>query len=159
MSDDYQYIDVNAEEWENTPRALREALDKAQKALKAEKQATAELRTQQASTALSDVLTGFKNPERVKRDLLSDKIDPLDKSAVEEWLKENGDDYARGEAAPVETPDPDGNEQLAGEYAGMQLGDDYRPAGDMTKLQAAQAKITPDMTGDQVAALLRAEGL
>lgn len=158
MSDDYQYIDVNAEEWENTPRALREALDKAQKALKAEKQATATLRSEQASTALSDVLTGFKNPERVKRDLLGDKIDPLDKSAVEKWLSENGDDYAKGSEAPVETPPP-ADQQQAADYAAMQLGDGYRPAADLEKLEAVKAKITPDMDGAAVAKLYAAEGI
>ena len=44
--------------------------------------------------ALGDVLAGFKNPERVKRDLLSDGIDPLNREVVEKWLGENGDDYA-----------------------------------------------------------------
>jgi hypothetical protein len=158
MSDDYQYIDVNDEQFEGTPRALREALDKAQKALKAEKQATAELRTHQASTALSDVLTGFRNPEKVKTDLLRDKIDPLDKTAVEKWLGENGEDYAKGTAAPV-TPESQEQERLAGEYAGLQLGDEYRPAADLTKLDAVVAKITPDMDGAAVAKLYQEAGI
>lgn len=103
MSDDYKYIDVDDEQWDGTPRALREALDKAQKALKERDRQITEFRDQQAASALSDVLAGFKNPERVKRDLLAEKVNPLDNEAVTKWLEANADDYARAQA-PAETP-------------------------------------------------------
>lgn len=105
MTDNYEYIDVNDEQWDGTPRALRDALDKAQKALKTERQATAELRNQTASTALSGVLAGFKNPERVKTAILGDKVDPLNSEAVTAWLESNGDDYAKGTPADPSTDD------------------------------------------------------
>src|SRR5690242_15902835 len=101
MSDDFQYIDVNDEQWDGTPRALREALDKAQKALKAEKTATAELRGQAAGAALSGVLAGFKNPSKVQSDILAAKVDPLNSEAVTKWLETNGDDYARATETPA----------------------------------------------------------
>lgn len=115
MTDNFEYIDVNDERWEGTPRDLRNALDKAQKALKAANQTIAGFQTERAESALSGVLTGFKNPTRVKKDLLADNIDPLDNGAVEKWLSEFGDDYARAteEPTPPEQDQPSGDERQA----------------------------------------------
>ncbi len=99
---DIQHINVDDEQWDGTPRALREHVDKLQKALKERDQQISGLREQQTASALSDVLAGFKNPERVKRDLLGDKVDPLSSEAVSEWLKSNADDYARTTETPAD---------------------------------------------------------
>lgn len=112
MSDDIQHIDVDADEWQGTPRALREQVDKLQKALKTANQKITGFESERVETALSGVLTGYRNPGKVKADILRDKVDPLDDEAVAKWLKDNGDDYARDEQAPVdpssaeEQPDP-----------------------------------------------------
>ena len=121
MSDAIQHIDVDSEEFENTPKALRDHVKKLQQALTSSTQTIAEYRERETAQALNGVLTGFKNPERVKRDLLSDKVDPLDNEAVTKWLEANGGDYARGEANP--DPAPDGEQpDPAAAYQPLQLG-------------------------------------
>jgi len=102
---DIQHINVDDEQWDGTPRALREHVDKLQRALNELKTERDQLRGQFTETALGNVLAGFKNPQRVKAALLGDKIDPLDTEAVNKWLSENGDDYARatGTAEPPAT--------------------------------------------------------
>lgn len=158
MSDDYQYIDVNDEQWEGTPRELRQALDKAQQKLREATKQVATFEAERATNALSGVLTGFKNPERVKTALLGDKVDPLDNEAVTKWLETNGDDYAKAEASPTPVPG-EGEENLADDYAALQLGGAYQPAGDIGKLEAANAEITPDMDGAAVAEVYRKHGV
>ena len=138
MSDEYKYIDVDDEQWDGTPRALREALDKAQKALRTRDQQITEIRDQQAASVLSDVLAGFKNPERVKRDLLAEKVNPLDNEAVTKWLESNADDYARAQA-PAETPVESTDEAVAVP--------DYR------RLNAPAEVGTPVNSGDKAAIL------
>lgn len=102
---DIQHIDVDSEEFEGTPRALREHVKKLQKALTDVSAERDGFRNQINESALGDVLAGFNNPERVKRDLLSDKVDPLDTEAVNKWLADNGNDYAKAQAPadPQET--------------------------------------------------------
>lgn len=104
-------IDVDSEEWENTPKALRDQVKKLQKANGELTQTITEFRTEKVETALTGVLAGFKNPGRVKSDLLSDGVDPLDTEAVATWLGTNGDDYARGENAAT-APEGDQQEDL-----------------------------------------------
>lgn len=158
MSDDYQYIDVNDEQWEGTPRELRQALDKAQNKLREVTKQVATFEAERASNALSGVLTGYKNPDRVKAAILGDKVDPLDNEAVTKWLEANGDDYAKGQADPDPVPN-EGEEDLADQYEALQLGGAYRPAADIGKLQAANAEITPDMDGAAVAAVYAKHGI
>lgn len=160
MSDATKYIDVDDEQYEDAPKALRDAY----KALhKAHEKAVTErdgARTQLASKAISDVLDdkGFKNPKRVERDLLADGIDPLDNSAVETWLTTNGEDYARSETPPSEELPPEQTpEQLALQkgYESLAGGDELRTPADMSKFDLAKAEITPDMTGAQVLEVYR----
>lgn len=100
---DIQHIDVDSDEFEGTPRALRDHVKRLQKALTEKDQVISGFQSERADTALADVLAGFRNPKRVKSDLLSDGIDPLDSEAVKTWMESNGDDYARGEA-PADPP-------------------------------------------------------
>lgn len=142
MSDELQHINVDDEQWDGTPRALREHVDKLQKALKVAGQTITGFETERASTALSGVLTGYKNPERVKSDILRDKVDPLDSEAVTKWLEGNGDDYARASADPAlddQEGDPDSERAAARERlnAFQQFG---RPG---TADPAALVKSTP----------------
>lgn len=154
MTDDIQHIDIDAAEFDGTPRALREHVKKLQDANKALSSERDTYRGQATAAALGDVLAGYKNPERVKRDLLSDSIDPLDGEAVKKWLGENGDDYARGDGAPA----PAVPSEEAAAHQRLQQTELNSPA-DMTRLEAAQAEITPDMDGAAIKAVYRKHGL
>ena len=151
---DIQDIDVDAPEFDGTPKALRDHVKRVQEALKATTAERDTYRTQATSSALGDVLAGFKNPERVKRDLLSDSIDPLNREAVEKWLGENGDDYAKGDSgtAPAVTSED------AAAHQRLQQTDLTSPA-DMTKFDAASAEITPEMSGQEIRAVYQKHGL
>lgn len=167
---DIKHIDIDSDEFEDAPRALREYA----KALKRELQTVTTdrdaVRKKLTDKALTDVLgdKGFKNPKRVEAALLADKIDPLDKSAVDAWLTENGDDYARTETAgtqSTESTDPpvkaETPEQQAQREAYERLADvdGQRMAADMTKLQLAMSEITPEMDGDAVKAIYAKHGI
>lgn len=162
MSDDIKHIDVESEEFEDAPKALRDYVKKLQTQNRNLRTERDDARGQFAARAVADVLDGkgFKNPERVKRDILADGIDPADKAAVEGWLSENSDDYARAEAAPLEeTP---GEPAPATVPAEVQLG--YQnlqvpgtPAS--ANVKAVFDQITPDMDGKAVAALFKQHGI
>jgi hypothetical protein len=154
MTDDIQHIDIDAPEFDGSPRALREHVAKLQQAHKALLQERDTYKGQATAAALGDVLAGYKNPERVKRDLLSDSIDPLNREAVEKWLGENGDDYARGDGAPA----PAAPSEDAAAHQRLQETNLTSPA-DMTAFEAAKAEITPDMSGAEVKAVYRKHGL
>ena len=151
---DIQYIDVDAPEFDGSPKALRDHVAKLQDALKATTTERDTYKGQATSAALGDVLAGYKNPERVKRDLLSDSIDPLNREAVEKWLGENGDDYAKGAGTPAQAV----TDEDAAAHQRLQQTELASPA-DMTKFDAAKAEITADMSGDQIAAVYRKHGL
>lgn len=168
---DIKHIDIDSDEFEDAPRALREYA----KALKRELQTVTTDRDAVRKTlterALTDVLgdKGFKNPKRVEAALLSDKIDPLDKSAVDAWLADNGDDYARTETAgttstestepsaqSVETPEQQAQREAYERLADV---DGQRMAADMSKLQLAMSEITPEMDGEAVKAIYAKHGI
>ena len=169
MTDAIKYIDVDDEQFEDAPKALRDAY----KALaRQHKEATAEvgqLRQTVASHALGDVLgnAGFKNPKRVEQDILRDGIDATDKTAVEAWLAANGDDYAKATGAPAEpnpvteqpAPTPEQQAQAAA-FQQMQAAQAslHQPA-DLSKWELVQSEITPDMNGEQVLALYAKHGI
>ena len=160
MTDNIQHLDLDSDEYYDAPKALRQYAEKLKKALDSTTKELATARGQVAAQAIGEVLSGqgFKNPKRVEKDLLADGVDPLDKSAVEGWLAEFGDDYAKGAAAPAsETPSvPD--EEVAAHQA-LNLGAEFRQPADMTKVEAAVAELPTDATPDQVIAHFRAKGL
>lgn len=165
MSDAIRHIDLDDEQFEDAPRALRDYAAKLKKALDETTKERDGLHRQVASHALGDVLgdKGFKNPKRVEKDLLNDGIDPLDKSAVEGWLEEYGDDYAKAEAAP-EAPEPTPKasvpeevQQGYGQLSGLQ-NQLHQPA-DMSKLEAAKAELPADATPEQVLAAFAKHGV
>lgn len=160
MSDNIQHLDLDDDEFFDAPKALRQYAASLKKALDKANGELTTVRNQLSAQALSEVLSdkGFKNPKRVERDLISDGIDPLDKSAVDKWLADNGDDYARGSAnAEAETPEVSEDEQQAHEQ--LQAGAGFRAPADMSKIDAALAEITPDMNGAQVAAVYAKHGV
>lgn len=170
MTDAIKHIDLDDEQYEDAPRALREYAAKLKAALADQTKRADGLATQVASFALGDVLgtAGFKNPKRVEQDILADKIDATDKAAVEKWLSENGDDYAKatpaGEPAPVQTEAQTPEQQaaqaaLAAQYAALQGGAQLSAPADMSKWELAQSEITPDMNGEQVVAVYQKYGI
>lgn len=162
MTDAIRHIDLDHEDFEDAPKALRDYAAKLKKQLEAKDAEVNTLRGQVASRAVADVLgdKGFKNPKRVEKDLLADGVDPLDKSAVDGWLAEYGDDYARSEGAPATTPEQDEEAQkLAAAHEQLSSGGELRSAADMTKWELAQSEITQDMTGAEVAAVFAKHGI
>jgi hypothetical protein len=160
---DIQHIDVDSDEFIDAPKALRDHVKKLQQVNTRLSETNADLSGRVTAVALTDVLKEFKNPERVKRDLLSDKVDPLNTEAVNQWLSQNGSDYAKGEgapssqsqtpAAPVATPEEvQAHQRLA-------AGQEFTAEAAMSKLEAAQAEITPEMTGTQIEAIYRKHGV
>ncbi|MDP9820485.1 hypothetical protein [Nocardioides massiliensis] len=161
MSDAIEHIDLDSDEYADTPRALRDAYKKLQDRLKDISSERDTLRTQMQASALSGVLTGFKNPERVKSALLSDKVDPLNTEAVTEWIEANGDDYAKASTEPGTQPAASGQPDPAAPYGQLRSLDGAAAGGDayMTKLAQVQQLITADMDGAAVAALFEQHGL
>lgn len=155
MTDNFAQIDVDSDEYLDAPKALRDAYKKLQDRYGTVTQERDTLKNQVTASALSSVLTGFKNPERVKRDLLADGIDPLDSSAVQGWLGENGDDYAKGGEAPA----PDPNAEAAQAQQAFTAGTEFRQPASMSKVEAATAEITPDMTPEQIIEVYRKHGV
>ena len=164
MTDNIKHLDLDSEDFEDAPKALR---DYARNLKKQYEQAVTErdgVRKQLASKAVSEVLgdKGFKNPKRVERDLLADGIDPLDTSVVESWLKDNSDDYARTTGSA--TPTPEQNEEQQRQQAAYQqlnAGGELRQPADQSKWDLAQSEIAqlqnPD--GAAVAAVFAKHGI
>lgn len=157
MSDNIQHIDVDSDEFISAPKALRDHVRNLQNLNTRLAETNQTLTGQVTASALSGVLAEFKNPERVKRDLLSDKIDPLDSEAVKTWLSANGDDYAKGAASAPSNADPELEQEKAAHERINST--ELRAPADMTKVEAAIQEITPQMTGDEIIALYRSKGL
>lgn len=162
MSDELKHIDVESEEFEDAPKALRDYVKKLQAQDRKRSDELNQVRGQLASRAVADVLAdkGFKNPERVKRDILADGIDPTDKAAVDGWLSENSDDYARAEAAAAAATE----ESTESTTVPTEVQQNYRnlnvagsPAG--ADPQAVYSQITKEMDGKDVIALFKQHGL
>lgn len=158
MSDAIEHIDVDHEDYEATPKALRDHVKTLQAALKERDKIVSDFRSRETERALSDVLTGFKNPGRVQRDLLADKVDPLDTEAVNKWLEANAGDYAQGEGADAEASagqaSPDAT--LAAQYARLQPTALRRPSD--SQLADAINSLPDDLTAAQVEQRLRELG-
>lgn len=166
MTDAIKYIDVDDEQFEDAPKALRDAYKALARQHKEVTTEAGQLRQKVASHALGDVLgnAGFKNPKRVEQDILRDGVDATDKTAVEAWLAENSDDYAKAEVKQAD-PDPEVQqtpEQKAAAEAFAKLQSaqgSLRQPADLSKLELAKSEITPDMTKEQVRAILLNHGL
>lgn len=164
MSDNIKHIDIDAEDFEDAPKALRDYAKALKKQLESVTSERDGARTQLASRAVSDVLgdKGFKNPKRVERDLLADGIDPLDNSAVEVWLTSNGDDYARADGSAAPAPVAEQTEEqkaLQQGYEALTGGDQLKAAAGQSKWDLAQSEITTDMNGAEVAAVYAKHGI
>jgi hypothetical protein len=160
---DIKHIDIDSDEFEDAPKALRDYARK----LKAANESLAKERDgalqKVASRAIADVLAdkGFKNPKRVERDLLAEGIDVSDKDSIEGWLAENGDDYAKGEVVPVETPEASAEQQAlaAGHQQLQAAGAQIRDTSGMTPLQRAQSELPANATAEDVLAAYAKHGV
>lgn len=169
MTDAIKHIDLDDEQFEDAPRALREYAAKLKAALSEQTKRADGLATQVASFALGDVLgtAGFKNPKRVEQDILRDGIDATDKNAVQAWLAANGDDYARATGTPSEPEPVQGQpaptpEQVAQAAAFQQMQAaqaGLHQSADLTKWELAQSEITDDMDGAAVKAVYAKHGI
>lgn len=160
MSDEIRYVDADSEDFEDAPKALRDAYKKLVTAHKQVTQNLADTRGQVAARAVADVLADkkFKNPERVKKDLLDDKVDPSDTDAINAWLEQNSGDYAMAEAAPAAEENPPSSSVSAEvQQAYGNLAVAGSPA--TSDQQAVFSKITPEMDGKAVIALFKQHGL
>lgn len=167
MSDNYEYdegyYDDEQEQEANGPRALREELKKLKAALAAERKKSEKLQTSVVERSVADVLAGqnFKNPVAVKKAILADGVDATDAEALQSWLTENGDDYAKAastggneeQPAPVDS-------QVVQNHDKLNVPGTPVDAGDwQDRFTQVQAKITPDMDGEAVARLYREHGI
>lgn len=84
--------DEQDEQNENGPKALREALEKANKKLAELEKANAEKDTQLAKQSLANVLRDKKVPDSIQKWIKRDEVAPTEE-AVEKWLEENGSDF------------------------------------------------------------------
>jgi hypothetical protein len=158
---DVQFIDVDSEDFEDAPRALRDAYKKLKKEFQTATAERDDYKGKWQSKSANDALSsyGFKNPKRVSKDLIADGVDLSDTDAVKAWVGENGDDYAKGEAAPAQaeqTVDHSAEEAERAKIAATSS--QAQPAG-VDKMQAALAEITSDMTTDQVMEVYRKHGI
>lgn len=156
---DIKHLDLDSEEFESAPRALRTYAEKLKKELAAATQQITEYRGREADQALGSVLAGFKSPTKVRRDLLADGVDPLDAEAVKVWVEENGDDYAKGSVTPAADPQQEAAPAAQNSYDAFSAVEQFAQPADMSKVQTAIAGITPDMTREQVAEHLTRMGL
>ena len=158
MTDNITHLDLDSDEYYDAPKALRQYAEKLKKALDSTTKELATARGQVAAQAIGEVLSGYKSPAKVKRDLLADGIDATDKGAVEKWLSENGDDYARATAsAESETPSVPEDEVAA--HRSLNLDGEFRQPADMSKVDAAITELPADATPEQVLAHFKAKGL
>jgi hypothetical protein len=159
LTDNIQHIDVDSDEFIDAPKALRDHVKKLQQANTRLTETNSDLSGRVTASALNGVLSEFKNPERVKRDLLTDKVDPLNSEAVAAWLERNAGDYAKGDGASTTTSTPNASNEEVAAHQRLQPAGDLRTPGDMTRFEAAQAEITPDMDGQAIKALYRKHGV
>lgn len=152
-------IDVDHEDYEDAPRALRDAYKQLKKQYTTATAERDDFKSKWESKSASDALAGygFKNSKRVSRDLIADGVDLSDTDAVKAWVAENGDDYAKGEGAQVQQTEDQSAEAQQRETiqdAAAQL----RPTGG-DKMQAAAAEIPADATPEQVLAIFQKHGI
>jgi hypothetical protein len=153
MSDNIQHIDLDSEDFEDAPRALRDYAKKLKRQLDETAKERDTYKGRAETSVLGDVLKGYVKPERVKSALKSDGIDPLDSEAVQSWFEENGDDFAKAGKATPSTPSAEETAEAAAHERLASTGGLTQPA-DMSKFDAAKAEITPDMRPEQVREIL-----
>lgn len=80
------------DEQSDGPKALREALEKANKELKALREQNEKAQAELAKQSLANVLRDKSVPANIQRWIKRDNIDPTPE-AIDKWLEENGADF------------------------------------------------------------------
>jgi hypothetical protein len=131
------YDDEQDDYSQNAPKALREALEKAQKALAAAQAENASLAKQVSSAKLTDILREKNVPPKIQRWIKRDEVDSSPE-AVDKWLAENGEDFGWTPGSSAKEPE----------------GEQSKPE------EAPAAQTTPSVLSDEdVAAYQRANQL
>ena len=157
MSDNFQYLDVDDEQFEDAPRALRQAYEKLKKAHQSDAQELASLRGTVKQTTATDVLKAKGYDPRAAKFLIQSGVNLNDSEAVDGWLAEDGAFFKVGDAPPAEHAE----DHSAEAQARSQIADassQTQPAA-VDKLQAALAEITPSMTAADVVEVYRKYGI
>ncbi len=153
----FQYIDVDDEQFEDAPRALRQAYAALKKAHEAEAKELSTLRTQVQTRTASEVLKDKGYNPKAAKFLLKDGIDLSDEKAVDAWLAEEGEFFKANGGTPTEQS----AEHTAEAEARSQIADatSHTQTAANDKMQAALAEITDDMTTSQVLAIYAKHGI
>lgn len=159
MTDNTSHIDLDSDEFDGTPKALRDYVKQLQKR-DADRQAELDAtRGQLTQFAIGNVLAdkGFANPKRVQAAILADGVNVLDQSAMDAWLAENGNDFARAGATPA-TPQEQDHSAEAQAFSHLEV-PGATPSGGKNRADEVIAQITPDMTPEQVRQKFLAAGI
>lgn len=89
---DYEYDDDDQQGNTPTPKALRDALAKANKELEKLREANADLSKKAGEATLSSIFKDKAVPANIQRWMKRDEVDPTPE-AVDKWLEENGADF------------------------------------------------------------------
>jgi hypothetical protein len=152
--DDYQDERVNG------PKALREALAAAKKALKERDARLEQLTSQVASRNLKDVLESKSLRPGLAKTIAAEGVDTTDPAAIEAWLSDGGNQEDFGFSLPAagaspaegELEEADGLEDLAAAQARMQ--DASLGALPDDRFQQARTEITGAKSLDEIQASL-----
>ena len=158
MSDNFQYIDVDDEQFEDAPRALRQAYDKLRKQHQSDAQELAKLRGTVQTRTASDVLKAKGYNPKAAKFLLKDGVDVNDENAVDTWLAEEGEFFKVSGEDPETAQTADHTAEAEQRAQIADTTSQAEPAGN-DKMQAALAEITPEMTGAQVMEVYRKHGI
>lgn len=177
MSYDYE-LDGNDQE-QGGPKALREALDKANKALEAANAMIAKQGTELSEIKLGQVFNEKAVPAALQRLMKAEKVEPS-AEAVDKWLADNGSDFgwkpggaaetAEGqESAPQEAPPAEVQSVLTPEDVAAQQRLQSVAAGSNSQTQtsdqieaavaAVESSLPANADYSQVVAALKAQGI
>lgn len=156
----FQYIDVDDEQFEDAPRALRQAYAALKKAHEVDTKELSTLRTQVQTRTASEVLKDKGYNPKAAKFLLKDGVDLNDEKAVDAWLAEEGEFFKV--AGQESTP---GSEQTVEHDAEAEARSQIADATSHTqtaandRMKAALAEITDNMTTQEVMAVYKKHGI
>ena len=159
MSDAFQYIDVDSEQFEDAPKALRDAYNKLKKRAQDQDAELGSFRSEKTQATASDVLKAKGYDPKAAKFLIQSGVDLSSESAVDSWLAEDGAFFKVGdpEATPGQTVDH--ADEAAARQAINTTAAQVTQAASTDKLKLAISEITPDMDGAAVAAVYAKYGV
>jgi hypothetical protein len=158
---DYEYDD-DYDYDSNSGSGLRKQLEKALKRVEAAEKKAAEAEGRLKQKEASEALTAKGYPAAVARLAIKDGVDIANKEALENWLTENGDVFAKPGATPQnqeneQEPDPADEIPEGVEAAYRGVGSIHAAASPamVNRMDAALAGIPADATKEQVREALK----